>query len=48
MTMRTLEAAKELAKDHIDAAVLHVPTIKPLDEAAIIEGRCQARPARSS
>ncbi|MEQ1359226.1 transketolase C-terminal domain-containing protein, partial [Salmonella enterica] len=36
MTMRTLEAAKDLAKDKIDAAVLHVPTIKPLDEAAII------------
>jgi transketolase len=36
MTMRTLEAAKALAKDHIDAAVLHVPTIKPLDEAAIL------------
>lgn len=36
MTMRTLEAAKELAKDKVDAAVLHVPTIKPLDEAAIL------------
>jgi transketolase len=36
MTMRTLEAAKDLAKDHVDAAVLHVPTIKPLDEAAIL------------
>ncbi len=36
MTMRTLEAAKALAADHVDAAVLHVPTIKPLDEAAII------------
>lgn len=36
MTMRTLEAAQDLAKDRIDAAVLHVPTIKPLDEAAII------------
>jgi transketolase len=31
MTMRVLEAAKELTKDRIDAAVLHVPTIKPLD-----------------
>ena len=36
MTMRTLEAAKALAGDRIDAAVLHVPTIKPLDEAAIL------------
>ncbi len=36
MTMRTLEAAKALANDKIDAAVLHVPTIKPLDEAAIL------------
>jgi transketolase len=31
MTMRALEAAKELAKDKVDVAVLHVPTIKPLD-----------------
>ena len=36
MTMRVLEAAKELAADHIDAAVLHVPTIKPLDVDAIV------------
>ena len=35
MTMRTLEAAKQLREDGIDAAVLHVPTIKPLDEATI-------------
>jgi transketolase len=37
MTMRALEAAKELAGDKINAAVLHVPTIKPLDEAKILE-----------
>jgi len=37
LTMRTLEAAKELAKDKIGVAVLHVPTIKPLDTATIIE-----------
>jgi transketolase len=37
LTMRALEAAKELAKDKIGVAVLHVPTIKPLDTAAIIE-----------
>ena len=36
MTMRTLEAAKALAADKIDVAVLHVPTIKPLDVNAII------------
>lgn len=37
MTMRALEAAKILAKDRIDVAVLHVPTVKPLDQAAIIQ-----------
>ncbi|CUH76022.1 transketolase family protein [Tropicibacter naphthalenivorans] len=31
MTMRALDAAKALRTDGIDAAVLHVPTIKPLD-----------------
>jgi transketolase len=36
LTMRALEAAKELAKDEIGVAVLHVPTIKPLDTATII------------
>ncbi|MBD0323046.1 MAG: transketolase family protein [Aldersonia sp.] len=36
MTMRALAAADKLAADHIDAAVLHVPTIKPLDTAAIL------------
>lgn len=36
MTMRTLEAAKALAKDNIDCAVLHVPTIKPLDVETIV------------
>jgi len=36
MTMRALEAAKALADDKVDAAVLHVPTIKPLDEEAIL------------
>jgi transketolase len=37
MTMRALEVAKALAADDIDVAVLHSPTIKPLDEAAIVE-----------
>jgi transketolase len=36
MTMRALAAAERLAADHIDVAVLHVPTIKPLDTAAIL------------
>jgi transketolase len=37
MTMRALEAAADLASDKIGVAVLHCPTIKPLDEAAIVE-----------
>lgn len=36
MTMRALEAAEELAADKIDCAVLHVPTIKPLDTETIV------------
>ncbi len=36
MTMRALEAADLLRQDGIAAGVLHVPTIKPLDEAAIL------------
>ncbi|MBR0751987.1 transketolase family protein [Bradyrhizobium jicamae] len=36
MTMRALEAAQTLAGDHVDAAVLHVPTIKPLDTETIL------------
>jgi len=37
MTMRALEVANALAADRIDVAVLHCPTIKPLDEATIVE-----------
>ncbi len=37
MTMRALEVAQALAADKVDVAVLHCPTIKPLDEAAIVE-----------
>ena len=37
MTMRALEAAKQLETDKIDAAVLHVPTIKPLDVGTILK-----------
>ena len=44
MTMRALEAADLLAKDKVGAAVLHVPTIKPLDEAKILEEA--AKPGR--
>ncbi|MBY0613104.1 MAG: transketolase family protein [Beijerinckiaceae bacterium] len=44
MTMRVLEASKVLSKDSIDCAVLHVPTIKPLDTAAII--REASKPGR--
>jgi transketolase len=36
MTMRALETAELLRRDRIALAVLHVPTIKPLDEAAIL------------
>jgi transketolase len=36
MTMRSLEVANQLKADNVDVAVLHVPTIKPLDEATIL------------
>jgi transketolase len=36
MTMRALEVAESLAADKIGVAVLHCPTIKPLDEATIV------------
>ncbi len=36
LTMRALEAAKALAADKVDVAVVHVPTIKPLDAAMIL------------
>ena len=35
MTMRALEVANALKQDNIGVAVLHCPTIKPLDEATI-------------
>jgi transketolase len=35
LTMRALEVAQDLAQDGIGVAVLHCPTLKPLDEAAI-------------
>lgn len=36
LTMRALEAAKELEADGVKLAVLHVPTIKPLDTQTIL------------
>lgn len=36
MTMRALEAAQKLSADGVDVAVLHVATIKPLDEETIL------------
>ena len=36
MTMRALDAAEVIAKDGVDVAVLHVPTIKPLDRETIL------------
>lgn len=44
MTMRALETAKALEADKIDVAVLHAPTIKPLDVATIL--REAQRPGR--
>jgi transketolase len=44
MTMRALETAKALAADQVDVAVLHAPTIKPLDVATIL--REAQRPGR--
>ncbi len=44
MTMRALEAAALLQADSVDVGVLHVPTIKPLDEEAILrEARREGR-----
>jgi transketolase len=37
MTHRALMAARQLAQDGIEADVLHVPTIKPLDSVAILK-----------
>lgn len=44
MTMCVLEVAKKLQQDGIHAAVMHSPTIKPLDHEAII-GAC-TKPGR--
>jgi transketolase len=36
LTMRALEAAKALETDKVGVAVLHVPTLKPLDTESIL------------
>src|SRR5207237_3870527 len=36
MTQRTLEAAAQLAAEGIDAAVLHVSTLKPFDRETVL------------
>lgn len=36
MTYQAMQAAIQLEKDGIDAEVIHVPTIKPLDDATIV------------
>ncbi|MBI4033587.1 transketolase family protein [Candidatus Saccharibacteria bacterium] len=43
MTYQAMEAAKILAKDGIDAEVVHVPTIKPLDETVILHSVTKTR-----
>jgi transketolase len=43
MTTHCLAAAEILAKSDIDASVLHVHTVKPLDEAAVLEYAEDAR-----
>ncbi len=37
LTMRALESAQALAGDSVDVAVLHVPSLKPMDEKTIIK-----------
>ena len=36
MTMRALQAANELAKHHVDVAVVHTPTLKPFDAETVL------------
>lgn len=44
LTMRALEAAKRLQADRVEVGVLHIPTVKPLDERAILAAA--GRPGR--
>ena len=45
MTMRALDAAEELEKEGLHVAVLHSPTIKPLDSETIL-AEIQKKPGR--
>jgi len=36
MTMRALQAAEQLAAHHVDAAVVHTPTLKPFDTETVL------------
>jgi transketolase len=42
MTMRALEAADRLRAERVEVAVLHVPTLKPLDESTILAAASRA------
>lgn len=46
MTMRALDAAEELEKEGLHVAVLHSPTIKPLDSETIL-AEIQKKPGRA-
>ncbi|MFF6786453.1 transketolase C-terminal domain-containing protein [Streptomyces sp. NPDC012510] len=43
MTVRALTAARELERDHVDVAVLHVPTIKPFDRETVLRETARGR-----
>lgn len=43
MTYQAMEAAKILAKDGIDAEVVHTPTVKPLDKRTILHSATKTR-----
>jgi transketolase len=43
MTDRALQAAEILRREGIEPLVLHVPTVKPLDEQAILEAASDTR-----
>jgi transketolase len=43
MTTQCLAAAETLARDGIDASVLHLHTVKPLDAEAVLEHAARAR-----
>ena len=43
LTMRALDAAEALAEHNIDVAVLHVPTVKPLDADTIVAEASRGR-----